>query len=732
MNNLLIRYIGPRATDRFKRDEDANYTLVEIRWHPDAKFSGTAHVELDRFETKNKFHAVKELTVALPHTFASFDVIGLIDDDVIPDDRVGSSWNNIFGSFSRHERIIAMPGVATAPGTQRACIVTRAIPGLQYHTVGWMDCLAPFMTRKAFFDCLPAFDWNTGVGSNEERLWAHYARTHGSCISVLDETPILHFNDPRDFWLKREGLEDAELQVRHDKSRIDIDAFLKEFKLPDITYEIIDRAPRRYDVIFYDTIGGTFDGSGKNADGSGAGGSEWSTIKTAREFSARGLTVLCLTNGGSAGRWDGVEYGNAKDVEEGGEIDCEVLICQRCTNPPPRGCAQYIVYTMHDIHHEMFENVDCLVEDEAVDAVVFVSEWQKQKYIDGGGAGYRDIGKVIYPILPIPVSVSATPKVNGRFLFIAAAMKGLVETVDAWGDTLTQMEREGKDVSSLELRLCMPNYDAGESVINAVLRTRGVRLARHRFDLQAELTAAEGVFYVNTYAECFPLSLTMAEAAGCRVHVLAEDHLAGIQEAVRGPFKTTNAKTFKSDFTAALTPKRRGSYVYASAPIKGLQATIALWQEISLLSETLVLALPNEDDVDVREMIRDILNIRVAPPGFSLVQEIAAAEGLFYVNVFPETFGLVVALAEALGTRPHILAEHGFSGIAESGSRELIDTELLTMSRSVFIRNFRQARDGFVYPTENRVARDLSARRMGEDWMKLFDELGCLFGEKGE
>jgi hypothetical protein len=100
-----------------------------------------------------------------------------------------------------------------------------------------------------------------------------------------------------------------------------------------------------------------------------------------------------------------------------------------------------------------------------------------------------------------------------------------------------------------------------------------------------------------------------------------------------------------------------GRFVYASARMKGLDATLAAWKNLrQFLPENAHLRvttagwdLPAEGSVE--EAGAEWLGI-LTPE--QIRQEIATARGLFYINTYPETFCAIAAIAEASRTRPCI------------------------------------------------------------------------------
>lgn len=115
-----------------------------------------------------------------------------------------------------------------------------------------------------------------------------------------------------------------------------------------------------------------------------------------------------------------------------------------------------------------------------------------------------------------------------------------------------------------------------------------------------------------------------------------------------------------------------GRYVYASAAPKGLRATIDAWREIRpKLPDNAELRVSwsgwGEPDFVVEDPIYNIVKVGPLTPEENR-KEIASAVSLFYVNVYPETFCAIAAIAEASKTVPYILAasKDGPAGLSES------------------------------------------------------------------
>lgn len=153
------------------------------------------------------------------------------------------------------------------------------------------------------------------------------------------------------------------------------------------------------------------------------------------------------------------------------------------------------------------------------------------------------------------------------------------------------------------------------------------------------------------------------------------------------------------------TDKVAGRFVYASAPIKGLDATLAKWRRLhrdakgrgTMKKARLVIVTPGHFDFYADRMPK----LSAADKAIGVSYEgsptpeayrawIASAEGLFYVNTMPETFGNVAAFAERSGTRTHILCKSGLGGLSEA----IVHHELLTENEGQFDRDFMAAWQG--------------------------------------
>lgn len=150
------------------------------------------------------------------------------------------------------------------------------------------------------------------------------------------------------------------------------------------------------------------------------------------------------------------------------------------------------------------------------------------------------------------------------------------------------------------------------------------------------------------------------------------------------------------------TERVKGRFVFASAPCKGLAATIAKWRSMweaypEMRSAHLLLAMPGHAMGEAPPLSAYDQSCRIEYLGVPTIDEyrrlIASAEGLFYVNEMAETFCCAAAFAERSGTRPHILCRDGMGGIREgalSGRQGFLTTDERAFEAD-FLRNLGRA-----------------------------------------
>ena len=104
-------------------------------------------------------------------------------------------------------------------------------------------------------------------------------------------------------------------------------------------------------------------------------------------------------------------------------------------------------------------------------------------------------------------------------------------------------------------------------------------------------------------------------------------------------------------------PRRPGSYLFASATLKGWDATYEKWKQLRQPGDTL--RVMNCGYSKLEQAPDETVQLLPYLGDTELANVIAASSGIFYVNRHPETFGATVAMAEALGTPVYLWTDSG-------------------------------------------------------------------------
>lgn len=135
--------------------------------------------------------------------------------------------------------------------------------------------------------------------------------------------------------------------------------------------------------------------------------------------------------------------------------------------------------------------------------------------------------------------------------------------------------------------------------------------------------------------------------------------------------------------------KEPNSFIYASAACKGFEETVTAWRAFRILNPKLMDArlYVISSGYDAPRVINDPSIIYLGSIDDELLQTyINRCAGLFYINVWEETFGATAAIAECLATRTHILCLNGFGALQET----LSDHRFLTDSHDNFRQTFME------------------------------------------
>lgn len=160
------------------------------------------------------------------------------------------------------------------------------------------------------------------------------------------------------------------------------------------------------------------------------------------------------------------------------------------------------------------------------------------------------------------------------------------------------------------------------------------------------------------------------------------------------------------------TKPRRENFIYASAAIKGLDATLEVWgtlvKQYGFKKERLDVLSPGYDQPsDLVKKTRGV-SFLGSKPFAEVVERIAEAKGLFYVNTFPETFGIVPVIAEIVGTPTHILCVNDVGAL----------DEVLTRGPTSNAKMFQERVFGNM-PTKIEQAKDYRASVVINKWIEL-------------
>lgn len=259
---------------------------------------------------------------------------------------------------------------------------------------------------------------------------------------------------------------------------------------------------RSFDVVVHDSVGlpYTLDTT------TGIGGSEIQTIRLCKALARHGTVLL---------------HRNDEPIR------CKALIVQRFSTIPQYVKADRTFIQLHDLPGPQPITVNV--------PLVALSEFQARQF----SAPNRVI-HVIPAMLPdLVYTMSRPPRVPGRYLYAASAVKGWDVTYARW-----QKHRQPGDV----LRV----LDCGYSRVHRIADPSIDYLPPLTDDeLVHEVASSAGIFYVNRHPECFPTVIAMADALGTPVHVLTLGNPGALPEiaAWNGTTITASEAIFELSFT---------------------------------------------------------------------------------------------------------------------------------------------------------------------------------------
>lgn len=164
-------------------------------------------------------------------------------------------------------------------------------------------------------------------------------------------------------------------------------------------------------------------------------------------------------------------------------------------------------------------------------------------------------------------------------------------------------------------------------------------------------------------------------------------------------------------------PAEKHGYVYASSLMKGYKGTLDYWMFLKdhgvFKDKQLYVCLPGYDnpssDISIAQYDVNYLNTL---PFRRVVETIAGCEGMFYVNIMPETFGISPVLAEILKTTPYVLGMNGLGALGE-----LLNSPTLTTDMRTFINYFKNEK------TQPVKARQFKSELVMKRWKKILVDI---------
>jgi hypothetical protein len=295
-----------------------------------------------------------------------------------------------------------------------------------------------------------------------------------------------------------------------------------------------------FDVVIWDTIGGAYTSESMNR---ASGGAEKEVVQVSEALAKRGFRVLCLNKTDYEYR-DKAYHGSVHwdNLSNAYAIRCKTLIIQRYSTIP--GSSQVLpdrmVVRAVDVYGPYHDHLSALTH-------LCLTEWSAQKFRAAGIPA-----KVVHSMLDDDYyELSGIEKTKGLFIYASAPMKGLNETRQKWANL---KRRFPEDMAHCKLHVTTPGYgklstmEYFESSIENSIRLLGDLAPR---ELAKYMATCEGLFYINTFPETFCVVAAIANAVGCRVHVLAKNGISGIEEAVNG-FLTEQEDIFDAMFLAGL------------------------------------------------------------------------------------------------------------------------------------------------------------------------------------
>ncbi len=274
-------------------------------------------------------------------------------------------------------------------------------------------------------------------------------------------------------------------------------------------------------------------------------------------------------------------------------------------------------------------------------------------------------------------------------------------------------------------------------VLNNTTKSESIRGVDYANHARAQYMTACDVLVVQRYSQLPPILARKTIVAASDVPGNHYDHFsplfAGHGDATLVAVSAWQRRLFAAGWRSVVIPNmlpdeiysqertaKTSRFVYASAALKGLEPTLEAWQTLRKRSRRddleLRICTPGYDHADTTRFANAGVRFLGSLPFRQVIGEIADSAGIFYVNAWSETFGIVPALTEALKRRTHILCTSDPGGLPDT-----INSPLLTSDRETFDRQFLEALATPNEPRWQAPANDFRASRVIDRWLELID-----------
>lgn len=326
------------------------------------------------------------------------------------------------------------------------------------------------------------------------------------------------------------------------------------------------------DVLFFNLIG---PGWTLESTKAGIGGSELEITLIAHALARRGHKVVVANGVAEPTEQDGVCYVPSQTALD---YRPRALWIERGSAPPSGLSTQRIVIRATDINCSHYDVHKPMLESGQA-ALAVNTQWQA----DGFTQASKKV--IIPPALDYSLGAAAPEKVPGRFVYASAPMKGLGATIELWRTLKT---RHAKTLKKAKLVLALPGFSDfyGDKPVDLTDADKAMGIsyaaAPSLVEYRRLIASAEGLFMVSRMAETFCCAAAFAEKYRTRTHILCQNGVGGIREAlVNSSLVTESSEQFERDFfltwQAVDTPLRTPTL---QVPDRSPDALAPVWEEV--------------------------------------------------------------------------------------------------------------------------------------------------------